>query len=108
MTSGALIREARGRHGLSQRRLALRAGASQAWISRLERDEVSPSMESLERLLLVMGEGLQLGSERLHGDEDDRHWRQVHLERTMVERLERAFDAAGFASELHGAAGRKG
>jgi transcriptional regulator with XRE-family HTH domain len=108
MTSGALIREARGRHGLSQRRLALRAGASQAWISRLERDEVSPSMESLERLLLVMGEGLRLGSEPLQGDEDDQQWREVHRGRTMAERLERAFDAAGFADELHGVAGRQG
>src|SRR5882724_6309735 len=100
MTPGELIREARCRHGLSQRRLAVRAGASQAWISRLERDEVSPSMESLERLLLVMGERLQLGSERLHGDDDDRQWRQLHRERPMAERLEHAFDAAGFASEL--------
>jgi transcriptional regulator with XRE-family HTH domain len=107
MTSGELIRGARRRHGLSQRRLALRAGASQAWISRLERNEVSPSIESLQRLLLVMGEGLQLGTERLRGDDDDQQWREIHRARSMAERLEHAFDATGFASELRGAAGRR-
>jgi transcriptional regulator with XRE-family HTH domain len=104
MTSGELIRDARERHGLSQRRLALRAGASQAWISRLERDELSPSVESIERLLLVMGERIRLGAERL-GDGDGQ-WRRIHRARSIEERLERAFDAAAFASELHGAARR--
>lgn len=105
MTAGELIREARSRHGLSQRRLALRAGASQAWISRLERDELSPSVESLDRLLFVMGEGLQLGTESQLGDDEDRQWRRIHRARPMAERLEHAFDASGFASELRGAAG---
>jgi len=104
MTSGELIRDARRRHGLSQRRLALRSGASQAWISRIERGEVSPSVESIDRLLLVMGESLRLGSERVEGDEDDRSWVDAHRARPMAERLERAFDVAKFASELHGTA----
>lgn len=65
-------------------------------------------MESLERLLLVMGEALQLGTERLQGEDDDGYWRQIHRERSMTERLEHAFDAAGFAGELHGLAGRRG
>lgn len=65
-------------------------------------------MESLERLLLVMGEGLRLGTERLQGEDDDRYWRQVHQERPMAERLEHAFDAAGFSGELRGLAGRRG
>jgi transcriptional regulator with XRE-family HTH domain len=107
MTSGDLIREARSRHGLSQRRLARRAGASQAWISRLERNEVSPSIESLERLLLVMGETLHLETESLLGNDDDRDWRAIHRARSMEERLERAFDAASFAADLHGAAGAR-
>jgi transcriptional regulator with XRE-family HTH domain len=105
MTGGELIRDARRRHGLSQRRLALRAGTSQAWISRVERGEVSPSIESLDRLLLVMGESLRLDVERVGNDEEDRTWRQIHRARPMVERLERAFDAAGFADDLRGAVG---
>jgi transcriptional regulator with XRE-family HTH domain len=104
MKGGELIREARLRHGLSQRRLALRSGASQAWISRVERGEVSPSVDSLDRLLLVMGESLRLETDRMGGDEEDRTWREVHRSRPMVERLERAFDAAQFAGELRGMA----
>jgi transcriptional regulator with XRE-family HTH domain len=106
MTSGELIRDARRRHGLSQRRLALRAGAGQAWLSRIERGEVSPSVESLDRLLLVMGEVLHLQSERI-GDEEDPQWRQIHRARPMAERLERVFDAAGFAGDLRGTARRR-
>jgi transcriptional regulator with XRE-family HTH domain len=102
MTSAELIRDARQRHGLSQRRLALRAGASQAWISRIEQGKISPSIESLDRLLLVMGETLALQAERAVEDEEDGMWREVQRSRPMAERLERAFDAAGFAAELHG------
>jgi transcriptional regulator with XRE-family HTH domain len=104
MTSGELIRDARRRHGLSQRRLALRSGAGQAWISRVERGEVSPSVDSLDRLLLVMGETVRLASERVAGDDDDRAWAETHRDRPMAERLERSFDAAAFAAALHGAA----
>jgi transcriptional regulator with XRE-family HTH domain len=103
MKSGEIIRDARARHGLSQRRLALRSGAGQAWISRVERGEVSPSVESLERLLLVMGESLSLQAEPI-GGEEDRDWVREHRERPMAERLERAFDAASFAGELRGTA----
>src|SRR5215467_3415342 len=107
MSSGELIRQTRNRNGLSQRRLARRAGASQAWISRVERDEVSPSIESMERLLLVMGEKLRLGTDALPADEGDPDWRRAHRARSMTERLERSFDAARFAGELRGAAGRR-
>jgi transcriptional regulator with XRE-family HTH domain len=103
VTPGELLRDARRRHGLWQRRLALRAGASQAWISRVEKGEVSPSVASLERLLMVMGERLSMQVERA-GDEDDRTWREIHRARPMSERLERAFDAAAFAGELRGTA----
>jgi transcriptional regulator with XRE-family HTH domain len=104
MTSGELIRDARRRHRLSQRGLALRSGAGQAWISRVERGEVSPSVDSLERLLSVMGETLQLEVERVPTDGEDRTWARIHRARPMAERLERAFDAAAFAGDLHGAA----
>jgi hypothetical protein len=42
VTTGQLIREARLRCGLSQRRLARRVGTRQSAISGLEADEVSP------------------------------------------------------------------
>jgi transcriptional regulator with XRE-family HTH domain len=104
MKGGVLIRDARRRHGLSQRRLALRSGASQAWISRVEQGNVSPSLESIDRLLLVMGETLNLRAERVGADKDDETWAQIHRERPMAERLERAFDAAAFAGDLRGTA----
>jgi transcriptional regulator with XRE-family HTH domain len=57
---GQLVRDARQRHELSQQRLARRCGTSQRHISRIERDEVSPSVETLARLLRAMGERLEL------------------------------------------------
>jgi transcriptional regulator with XRE-family HTH domain len=53
---GQIIREQRVRNGLTQKQLALRAGSTQAAISRLERGELSPTFETFERLLAVMGE----------------------------------------------------
>jgi transcriptional regulator with XRE-family HTH domain len=57
---GALIREARGRHGISQESLARRARTTQKQISRIERGEISPSVATLSRLLAAMGERLEL------------------------------------------------
>ena len=54
-----LLREARARHGISQRRLALRAGTSQDAISRIERGVESPTLERLAHLLMVLGEHLE-------------------------------------------------
>jgi transcriptional regulator with XRE-family HTH domain len=58
--AGALIRDARRRHGLDQRELAQRAATSQTQVSRIERGEISPSVASLSRLLGAMGERLGL------------------------------------------------
>lgn len=53
---GATLRAARERHGLSQRRLALRAGTSQDAISRIERGRESPTFERFRELMLAIGE----------------------------------------------------
>lgn len=58
--AGELIRSVRLRHGLTQRQLADRARTSQAAISRIERGTVSPTVETLARLLDLMGEKLEL------------------------------------------------
>jgi transcriptional regulator with XRE-family HTH domain len=63
MTPGQLLREVRRRHGLTQRQLAARARTSQAAISRVERDLVSPSVATLASWLDLMGEELQLAAE---------------------------------------------
>lgn len=60
MDAGKLIRQRRVANGLTQAQLALRAGSTQAAISRLERGELSPTIETVERLLSVMGEEAEL------------------------------------------------
>jgi len=52
---GSLLRGARKQQGLSQRRLALRAGTSQDAISRIERGDEAPTLERLAQLLLALG-----------------------------------------------------
>jgi transcriptional regulator with XRE-family HTH domain len=61
-TPGALLRDARRRHGVSQKRLAIRAGTTQSAISRIEKDRVSPSVETLRELLFLLGEDLVLAA----------------------------------------------
>jgi transcriptional regulator with XRE-family HTH domain len=62
-TPGQLLKEARERHGVSQKQLAMRASTTQSAISRFERDRVSPSVETLRELLYLLGEDLELGAE---------------------------------------------
>jgi transcriptional regulator with XRE-family HTH domain len=59
-TPGRLLKEARRRRGVSQARLAIRAGTTQSAISRIESDRVSPSVETLRSLLQLLGEDLVL------------------------------------------------
>jgi transcriptional regulator with XRE-family HTH domain len=65
---GDVLRQARTRHGLDQRTLARRAGTSQVQISRIERGETSPTVDTLARLLAVMGERLVIESEPVRGN----------------------------------------
>jgi len=86
MTPGELIRATRRRRGLSQQRLARRAGTRQSAISRLERGEISPTVETLELLLNAMGERLELEGAPLERRYDTLH-RQVNAERSPEDRL---------------------
>lgn len=52
---GALLQEARSRTGLSQRALADRAAVPQSSVGRIEAGLVSPSFETIERLLAAAG-----------------------------------------------------
>ncbi|HEV2789797.1 MAG TPA: helix-turn-helix domain-containing protein [Solirubrobacterales bacterium] len=61
MSPGRLLREARLRHGVSQEQLATRAGTTQSAISRIEKDRVSPTLQTLTQLLHLLGEDLVLG-----------------------------------------------
>ncbi len=61
--AGDLVRELRLRRTMSQRALAELAGTRQAAISRIERGLVSPSVDTLERIVAAMGERLILTAE---------------------------------------------
>jgi transcriptional regulator with XRE-family HTH domain len=51
-----VLRATREKQGLSQRRLALRAGTSQDAISRIERGAEAPTLERFSQLMLAMGQ----------------------------------------------------
>jgi transcriptional regulator with XRE-family HTH domain len=59
---GQFLRTARLRRGLDQSELAKRVGMKQTAVSRIERDVVSPSFDTLNRLMEGMGETLMLSS----------------------------------------------
>lgn len=105
MHAGELIRKARSRHGLTQERLALRAGTRQSAISRLERGDVSPTVETLELLLNAMGERLELAGVPLDRRYDPLH-RKANAARSPEERLALAISWNRMAGRL-AAAGRE-
>jgi transcriptional regulator with XRE-family HTH domain len=94
-----MVRSTRERLGLSQRRLALRAGTTQAAISRIERGIVSPTFATLRELMLAMGEEPVLGARRLPTDWDPAHMTST-LARTPEERLALAFSWNKMAGRL--------
>jgi transcriptional regulator with XRE-family HTH domain len=96
---GELVRFTRERLGLSQRRLALRAGTTQASISRIERGLVSPTFRTLRELMVVMGEEPVLSTRRLPTDWDPAHMAST-LARTPEERLTLALSWNKMAGRL--------
>jgi transcriptional regulator with XRE-family HTH domain len=67
---GDVLRAAREQQGLSQRRLAHRAGTSQDAISRIERGKEMPTLERFAQLMLVLGRRPVLDLEPLEGNAD--------------------------------------
>lgn len=99
MDAAELIRTTRRRHGLSQQRLARRVGTRQSAISRLERGEISPTVETLDLLLNAMGERLELTGRPLERRYDPLH-RRANAERTPAERLALAISWNRMAGRL--------
>lgn len=103
---GALIRDTRRRLGFDQAELARRAGTAQPAISRLERDAVSPSIETLNRILEAMGETLSLGSSALNkpapgaGNQTIAELRADYRGLTPEQRLEQAAKLSEVATQL--------
>lgn len=109
VSCGSLLRAARRRHGLDQTELARRAGTEQPAISRIERDAVSPSIETLNRLFEAMGETLAVDPVKLTdppprgGNQSIAELRAEYRDLSSEERLEQAARlsriAAGLAAE---------
>lgn len=80
---------ARRRAGLSQRELARRAGVPQSSISRIERGLVSPTVDTLERLVRACGMELEV-LDRPREDDVDRTLIWERLQMSPGERARRA------------------
>ncbi len=105
--SGLLLRDLRERHGLSQARLARRAHTTQAVVSRIERGEASPTLDTLRRLLAAMGWELDVELRRSPWQDHDPQALRAFGARSPAERLggiERTLYDVG---ALHGAARRR-
>lgn len=93
------MRAHRQQLGLSQRSLALRAGVTQAAVSRIERGLTTPTWGTVRALLMAMGFEPELRARRLRG-----RWDPVHLaalrERSPEERLQLALSANRMAASL--------
>jgi transcriptional regulator with XRE-family HTH domain len=97
-TPGQLLKETRTRHGVSQKRLAIRAGTTQSVISRIENDRVSPSIETLRDLLHLLGEDLVLGTEQREWGIDRSQVRE-RLRATPEERVDQGLAFGEFVLE---------
>lgn len=96
MLAATLIREARSRAGLGLRELARLSGTSHGTLSRYERGEVSPRVETLERIVAACGYEMRV---RL-APPDRSHERLERVLATMSP--EERLDAARNLGELRG------
>ena len=103
MTPGRLLRDARRRHGVTQEQLAARARTSQAAISRIERDVVSPSVGTLATLLDLLGEELELTATPIDYGHDRTLIRR-NLEMSVGDRIQHGTDFANFVLRNRGVA----
>ena len=98
-TPGALLREARIRHQLSQKQLAIRAGTTQSAIARIEHDRTSPSIKALTSLFQAMEEDFVFGT-RPRDWGVDLSLNHKNLEFTPTQRLERGLGFSDVIREV--------
>lgn len=100
-SAGQLLRDARRRHGVSQARLAARAGTTQSAISRIENDRVSPSVDTLWELLYLLGDDLEIASQRRDSGVDIT-LNEANLKFTPADRVKRGLSHADFVRRTRG------
>jgi len=106
MTAAELVSNTRRRHGIDQRSLARRCRTSQTHISRIERGEVSPSAQTLDRIMQAMGERLELGS--VPGPRGNQSIRQLRADMRLTpgERIVQAAELSHALTTIAGAGPR--
>src|SRR5919197_6525762 len=85
MPAWAIVREARARAGLTQRRLAELAGKAQSEIAKIERGRRDPTFATLERL--VRAAGFDLRIQLVPHDDHDEQLMRAMRELSPEERL---------------------
>lgn len=103
MDPAALVRHCRTELGLTQEQLAVRAGTTKTAISRMEGGHVSPSVQTLRRLLLCMGYELRLAAVPMDPSCDPAQLDAV-AELTPTQRLDHALASQSSVAALLGAA----
>ena len=93
-----MLRMARRRAGLSQRELARRAGVPQPTVSRIERGQMSPSLDTLGPLIEACGMELEVVEHP--GAGVDRGQIQDNLRRSPRERLAYAVASTHAVADL--------
>jgi transcriptional regulator with XRE-family HTH domain len=83
--SGDLIKEARLRTGLTQAELGARLGKAQSVIARWERDDVSPSLETVREVVRACGLDLTFSMSKF--DDSNVTIIDLHLRMTPSERF---------------------
>jgi len=104
---GHLLRQIRRQRGLTQAQLARRAGTGQGHVSRIERDEVSPTVATLAALLQALDSDLELRAVTQPGWlDDDPHQRSSNREMSVEQRLRSGAALSRSATRLAGLARR--
>jgi transcriptional regulator with XRE-family HTH domain len=99
MRVGSMIRALREQTGLTQAQLAYRASTTQQWVSEIERDQVSPTVDMLQRLVSACGECLRIEVVDREVPYDDQQLR-ANLNRPIEQRLELGSSWNRFAGEI--------
>jgi transcriptional regulator with XRE-family HTH domain len=97
---GSILRDARQRAGVSQRRLSIRTGIAAPSISRIENGHESPSFERFAACLQALGFEPAVELCELYGSEADPAHLAAEASLTPSQRLESLFEWMRFGDKL--------
>ena len=97
---GQILRDARHRAGVSQRRLAIRTGIAAPAISRIENGHESPSFERFAALLEALGFEPSVELRQLSGSRADPTHLAAEAQLTPAQRLQGLFEWMRFGDRL--------